>query len=423
MEEENIFFDYEKQPGKVEKKVEMPKGAKPKISIITSYYNSDEYIWQTFRTVVNQTFPYWEWVIVDDGSAKEKTAVLQEIASQDNRIHIYRKENEGLAKGRDYAISKATTNYIFPLDADDLIDKTMLECSFWALETFPEPTWCYTNIVAFQNMIYLDARKFDIEKMKTDNQITATALIRRKPIEELGGYQKAARYINEDWHLWLRMLQKGHFPIHMRFYGFWYRRKEKNSLLKEINDSKNKTNELRLQAIHDEAIKIKAKIEAIELPTKLDKKVTTINMDYEGYSAVYSGKNVLIITPWLKTDRHVLEIVQKEKGKNITIITTKPCNYIGRQWYEENAEVFDLTTFLAEKNYENFIKYIIKTRNVKKVYFCNAEPIQLDENIETVIENFKEDESMYAVYEKKYKKSKTLTGKILRRIKKIFGGK
>lgn len=417
MEEENIFFDYQKQPGKVLNKIEMPQGSKPKISIITSYYNSDEYLWQTFCTVENQTFPYWEWIIVDDGSAKEKTDILDKIASQDSRIYIYHKENEGLAKGRDFAISKATTNYIFPLDADDLIDKTMLECSFWALETFPKATWCYSNIVGFQNMIYLDAREFDVEKMKVDNQITATALIRRKAIEELGGYQKAKRYINEDWHLWLRMLQKGYFPIHMRFYGFWYRRKEKNSLLKQINDPHSEANLLRLEAIKDEAMKVKQKVEAIELPTKLAKETEIIDMNYADFPEVYFGNNVLIIAPWLRTDKHVLEIVEKEKDKHITIITTKPCNYIGRQWYEDKAEVFDLTTFLAQKNHEDFIKYIIKTRNVKKVYFCNTDKIQLDSNIEVICDSYIEDESMYAVYEKKYKKSKTLWGKILRKLR------
>lgn len=186
MKQEDIFFDYEKQPGITAEKIEMPKGALPKISIITSYYNAEQYVWQTYGCVVSQTFPYWEWIIVDDGStstaAKE---TLEQIQKQDDRIKVYYKENEGLAKGRDYAISKATSSYIFPLDADDLIDKTMLECSYFALETFPDATWSYSNIVGFESMRYLDDRSFDVEKMKTDNQITATALIRKEKIEEL----------------------------------------------------------------------------------------------------------------------------------------------------------------------------------------------------------------------------------------------
>lgn len=186
MEEEKIFFDFEKQPGKTLQKIDMPEGAKPQISIVTSYYNSNKYLKQTVYSVLNQTFPYWEWIIVDDGSTDKKAIEdLENIAKLDNRINIYHKENEGLAKGRDYAIEKATCKYIFPLDADDLIDKTILECSFWALESFKSAVWAYTNIVGFESMTYLDSRKFDTEQMKKDNQITATALIRKEKMQEL----------------------------------------------------------------------------------------------------------------------------------------------------------------------------------------------------------------------------------------------
>ena len=46
---------------------------KPLVSIITSYYNSQEFMWQTINCVLNQTFPYWEWIIVDDGSTDKNS--------------------------------------------------------------------------------------------------------------------------------------------------------------------------------------------------------------------------------------------------------------------------------------------------------------------------------------------------------------
>ena len=42
-----------------------------KISIITPYYNCHEYIEETAKSVLNQTFPFFEWIIVDDNSSKE----------------------------------------------------------------------------------------------------------------------------------------------------------------------------------------------------------------------------------------------------------------------------------------------------------------------------------------------------------------
>lgn len=213
MEIENVFFDYEKEPGlKLENNIALGD-SRPLVSIITSYYNSKEYMMQTVNCVLNQTFPFWEWIIVNDGSTEEGTKeFLQEIEKIDSRINVYHKENEGLAKGRDYAIKYSNTDYILPLDSDDLIERTYIETLYWTLETNKEAAWAFTNSIGFGNFKYLWNVDFDSERMKNENILTATALIRKDKILELGGYGKAARYVNEDWHLWLRMLASRIFP-------------------------------------------------------------------------------------------------------------------------------------------------------------------------------------------------------------------
>ena len=128
MKDDKYFFDFRLQPGKKVKDTTTiyNQEQKPLISIITSYYNSDEFMWQTINCVLNQTFPYWEWIIVDDGSTrKESIEYLRRIEGIDKRIKVYHKQNEGLAKGRDYAIKFSKANYILPLDADDLIEKEL----------------------------------------------------------------------------------------------------------------------------------------------------------------------------------------------------------------------------------------------------------------------------------------------------------
>ena len=121
MKEDNFFWEYKYEPGKkaIEQNIETSK-IKPLVSIITSYYNSNKFMWQTINCVLNQTFQSWEWIIVDDGSNnKEAVEYLEEVKKIDQRIKIYHKENEGLAKGRDYAIKYATTKYILPLDNEE----------------------------------------------------------------------------------------------------------------------------------------------------------------------------------------------------------------------------------------------------------------------------------------------------------------
>ena len=142
------FFDFTKEPGKIKNKKTIINDVKPLITIITPYYNASEYINQTANSIFNQTFPYWEWIIVNDGSTEENAQnVLNELMREDSRIRVYNKENEGVCKARDYAISKANTDLIFVLDSDDLIENTVLECSYWSLKTNPGASWVYCNSV------------------------------------------------------------------------------------------------------------------------------------------------------------------------------------------------------------------------------------------------------------------------------------
>jgi len=78
-------FDYSLEPGKELKRRYKTPGEEPLVSIITPYFNAGKYFEQTFNSVMNQTFPWYEWIIVNDGSTNEadvrflrKTVALQE---------------------------------------------------------------------------------------------------------------------------------------------------------------------------------------------------------------------------------------------------------------------------------------------------------------------------------------------------------
>ena len=127
------MFNYQLQPGRKREMIEFEENeVKPEITIITAYYNGNQYIDQTIYSVLNQTFPYWEWIIVNDGSTNEEAInKLKEIENLDKRIKVVHKENSGLAATRDYGASKAckSSKYFLFLDDDDLIHKTYLECA------------------------------------------------------------------------------------------------------------------------------------------------------------------------------------------------------------------------------------------------------------------------------------------------------
>ena len=152
-------FDFSKEPGKKLEKIEFENisSIKPLISVIMPFYNDKEHIEQTVNSLLNQTFPAFELLIIDDGSKdKESLEKLEEIKKLDTRIKVLHKENSGAALSRDYGVSKAskTSKYIVFCDSDDLLNKTYLETAFWTLKTNPKASWAYSDSVGFEGLEY-----------------------------------------------------------------------------------------------------------------------------------------------------------------------------------------------------------------------------------------------------------------------------
>ncbi len=90
------------------------------VSIITPCYNAERYIAETIASVISQTYPYWEMIIVDDGSTDGSADVVRGFLSRDSRIRYFRQENAGSASARNTGIRHAQGQYFALLDADDL---------------------------------------------------------------------------------------------------------------------------------------------------------------------------------------------------------------------------------------------------------------------------------------------------------------
>ena len=163
-------FDFSQQPGLIRWNRNLKFDGKPLVSIITAFYNAGKYFRQTYNSVMDQTFPWFEWIIVDDGSTDEESLlILNKLASSDQRIKVIHQANAGAPSARNTGILNSTTDYIFPLDSDDLIEPTCLEYNFWALYFNPKATWSYSDSVGFQNEEYLWDTSFDPERMKKTN--------------------------------------------------------------------------------------------------------------------------------------------------------------------------------------------------------------------------------------------------------------
>lgn len=92
------------------------------VSIIVPVYKVEIELDRCVHSLVNQTYPNIEIILVDDGSPDTCPELCDQYAKEDNRIKVVHKENGGLSDARNAGLKKATGDYILYVDSDDYID-------------------------------------------------------------------------------------------------------------------------------------------------------------------------------------------------------------------------------------------------------------------------------------------------------------
>ena len=98
----------------------------PYISLIIPVYNVESYLRECLDSVCSQEYEKLEVLIVDDGSTDGSGHICDEYAHKDNRILLYHTDNGGLSAARNYALDRATGDYISFLDSDDWLEPDMI---------------------------------------------------------------------------------------------------------------------------------------------------------------------------------------------------------------------------------------------------------------------------------------------------------
>ena len=93
----------------------------PKVSVIMPAFNSEKYIERSIKSVLSQTWPDLELIVVDDGSTDRTPAILRRLSAADSRLRTLRTENHGPAEARNVALKEISddADYVTFIDADD----------------------------------------------------------------------------------------------------------------------------------------------------------------------------------------------------------------------------------------------------------------------------------------------------------------
>lgn len=97
------------------------------ISVIIPVYNVENYLEETIKSVIEQTYQNLEIIIIDDGSTDNSARICDQFAALDKRVQVIHQENKGQATARNVGIDCAQGEWIAFLDSDDKIDASMYE--------------------------------------------------------------------------------------------------------------------------------------------------------------------------------------------------------------------------------------------------------------------------------------------------------
>lgn len=218
--------------------------ANPLVSILTVTYNHRKYIENTIKSVLNQTYTNWEWIIIDDGSTDGTGKALETL--KDKRIKYIYQDNAGMihcAENYNKALQSCNGDLVAMLDGDDYWPAYKLDLQ---TKTFNDPDiilsfgeCCivdsygkkisYVNIpddpaianndpIGTALMLFLKIHRFRNYLAVHDS----TVMIKKSALLDIGGYV-VSRASHQDWPTWARLCLEGNFSAIPVCLGYWRR--------------------------------------------------------------------------------------------------------------------------------------------------------------------------------------------------------
>ena len=191
---------------------------KPLVSIVIPLYNKSKVVEKTISSVLNQSFYKFELIIVDDGSTDNSLELVSKIS--DERIVVFKKKNGGVSEARNFGVKKAKSDWIFLLDADDVLYENALQILFNLVQKYPDKSIYVANFCVSTNRnlkLYCKERVEGVYKNTSKNiwsnrifTRTGNTLINKAVFESVGYFREDMSYY-EDMEFILRYSRKYEF--------------------------------------------------------------------------------------------------------------------------------------------------------------------------------------------------------------------
>ena len=203
------------------------------LSVLMWNYNSGESLELAIRSVLEQTYTDFEFLIIDDGSPDNSLEIAIRYEKLDSRIHVIAHENWGACESLNAAAEQARGDWLVRMDPDDLMVPNRLERQLAFLRENPD-------LAVASSLAYLiDSQGREIGRSRSpyiSRQVVAATVAGRELIgfhhpavamkksvfKAVGGYRKPY-WLAEDLDLWNRIAEKGHMLLVQPEYLIKYR--------------------------------------------------------------------------------------------------------------------------------------------------------------------------------------------------------
>ena len=98
------------------------------VSIIIPIYKTARYLERSVRSVMAQSYPRLEIILIDDGSTDTSLSICKQLQAEDHRIIVHHQSNAGASIARNWGLDHCMGEYIMMVDSDDWIDPNMVDC-------------------------------------------------------------------------------------------------------------------------------------------------------------------------------------------------------------------------------------------------------------------------------------------------------
>jgi glycosyltransferase involved in cell wall biosynthesis len=196
------------------------------VSVVMSAYNAENFIADSIRSILDQTYDNWKLIIINDCSSDNTSQIIERFSDNDSRIKlIYNNENLGLTRSLNICLKHAEGEFIARLDADDTSEPLRLEKQVNFLNTHSDIVlvgsggYLINNLGHNVSRINVISRESVIRRFMTRLNlfIHSSIMVRRRIIEDVGWYREKFRFA-QDYDLILRVNDKymlSNIPDHL----------------------------------------------------------------------------------------------------------------------------------------------------------------------------------------------------------------